>query len=122
MQISYPASNKGVEMARIPRGAVASMLEKEATKNTIFFDEFTGCLPCLIAPMELYPDRVDAETVEGRGSSRLRENFARAHLAITSGLWAQKLPMNIPEFVSELSNSCKIRPMATAPLPARSSV
>lgn len=112
-------------MARIPRGAVASMLEKEATKNTIFLDEFTGCLPCLVAPTEIYPDRVDAETVqplEGRALSRLRENFARAYLAITSGLWAQKLPMTIREFVSELSNSCKIRPMATAPLPARSSV
>jgi hypothetical protein len=30
-----------VEIARIPKGAVASMLEKEATKNTIFFDDFT---------------------------------------------------------------------------------
>jgi len=25
----------------MPKGAVASMLEKEATKNTIFFDDFT---------------------------------------------------------------------------------
>jgi hypothetical protein len=41
MRISYPAFNRGVEMARMPRGAVASMLEKEATKNTIFFDDFT---------------------------------------------------------------------------------
>jgi hypothetical protein len=29
-------------MARIPRGAVASILENEATKNTIFFEDFTG--------------------------------------------------------------------------------
>ena len=42
IRMSYPAFNKGVEMARIPRGAVASMLEKEATKKTIFFDDFTG--------------------------------------------------------------------------------
>ena len=42
MQISYPASRRGVEMARMPSGAVASMLEKEATKNTIFFDDFTA--------------------------------------------------------------------------------
>ena len=28
-------------MARMPKGAVASMLEKEATKNTIFFEDFT---------------------------------------------------------------------------------
>jgi len=35
MQISYPASSRGVEIARIPSGAVASMLEKEATKKTI---------------------------------------------------------------------------------------
>jgi hypothetical protein len=28
-------------MAKMPRGAVASILEKEATKNTIFFDDFT---------------------------------------------------------------------------------
>src|SRR5579859_6602797 len=42
MQISYPASRRGVEIARMPSGAVASMLEKDATKNTIFFDDFTG--------------------------------------------------------------------------------
>jgi hypothetical protein len=30
-----------VEMARIPRGAVASILEKEATKKTIFLDDLT---------------------------------------------------------------------------------
>src|ERR1700739_644158 len=42
MQISYPASKRGVEIARMPSGAVASMLEKEATKNTIFFDDFTA--------------------------------------------------------------------------------
>jgi len=41
MQISYPASSSGVEIARIPSGAVASMLENDATKNTIFFDDFT---------------------------------------------------------------------------------
>lgn len=29
-------------MARMPSGAVASMLENEATKNTIFFDDFTA--------------------------------------------------------------------------------
>jgi hypothetical protein len=42
MQISYPASSSGVEIARMPSGAVASMLENEATKNTIFFDDFTA--------------------------------------------------------------------------------
>src|SRR6201997_3786821 len=42
MQPSYPASRRGVEIARMPSGAVASMLEKEATKNTIFFDDFTA--------------------------------------------------------------------------------
>ncbi len=41
MRNSYPASSRGVEMARIPNGAVASMLENEATKNTIFFEDFT---------------------------------------------------------------------------------
>src|SRR5581483_253925 len=39
--MSYPALSRGVEMARIPSGAVASILEKEATKKTIFFDDFT---------------------------------------------------------------------------------
>ena len=29
-------------MARMPSGAVASMLENDATKNTIFFDDFTA--------------------------------------------------------------------------------
>ena len=42
MQISYPASRRGVEIARMPSGAVASMLEKDATKNTIFFDDLTA--------------------------------------------------------------------------------
>jgi hypothetical protein len=42
MQISYPAPRRGVEIARMPSGAVASMLEKDATKNTIFFDDFTA--------------------------------------------------------------------------------
>jgi hypothetical protein len=41
IRISYPAFSNGVEIARMPNGAVASMLEKEATKNTIFFDDFT---------------------------------------------------------------------------------
>src|SRR6266851_7654100 len=40
--ISYPAFNRGVEIAKIPNGAVASMLEKEGTKKTIFFEAFTG--------------------------------------------------------------------------------
>jgi hypothetical protein len=35
-QISYPARSKGVETARIPRGAVASVLEKAGKKKTIF--------------------------------------------------------------------------------------
>ena len=29
-------------MARMPSGAVASMLENDATKKTIFFDDFTA--------------------------------------------------------------------------------
>ena len=37
---SYPAFNSGVEIARIPNGAVASILEKEGKKNTIFFEDF----------------------------------------------------------------------------------
>jgi hypothetical protein len=48
MQISYPASIRGVEIARIPSGAVASMLEKEATKKTIFLEDFT--LSLLVSP------------------------------------------------------------------------
>src|SRR5215469_5323554 len=36
-------------MARIPSGAVASILENEATKNTIFLEGFTRHLePCLL--------------------------------------------------------------------------
>src|SRR6476620_10087276 len=38
---SYPASSSGVEMARMPSGAVASILEKEGTKKTILFEDFT---------------------------------------------------------------------------------
>jgi hypothetical protein len=32
---------RGVEIARIPKGAVASMLENDGTKNTIFLEDFT---------------------------------------------------------------------------------
>src|SRR5215471_14756062 len=42
MQTSYPAFSRGVEMARIPKGAVASMLENEATKKTIFLEDATA--------------------------------------------------------------------------------
>src|SRR5271154_3036736 len=45
IRTSYPASNNGVEIAKIPSGAVASMLENDATKNTILFDDFTDALP-----------------------------------------------------------------------------
>jgi hypothetical protein len=38
--ISYPAFIRGVEIARIPKGAVASMLENEGTKKTIFLEDF----------------------------------------------------------------------------------
>jgi hypothetical protein len=38
--ISYPAFIRGVEIARIPNGAVASMLENEGTKKTIFLEDF----------------------------------------------------------------------------------
>src|SRR5260370_33572837 len=40
--ILYPAFKRGVEIAKMPNGAVASMLEKEGTKKTIFFEAFTG--------------------------------------------------------------------------------
>src|ERR1700730_5377888 len=58
MRISYPASNSGVEMARMPRGAVASMLENEATKNTIFFDDFTRTPFVLSNPGQRSGDRL----------------------------------------------------------------
>jgi hypothetical protein len=38
---SYPALIKGVEIAKIPNGAVASMLENDGTKKTIFLEDFT---------------------------------------------------------------------------------
>jgi hypothetical protein len=41
IRISYPARSNGVEMASKPSGAVASMLEKEGMKKTIFFDRCT---------------------------------------------------------------------------------
>jgi hypothetical protein len=47
---SYPASSSGVEIARIPNGAVASMLENEGTKKTIFFEDFTR-LPLGLLPL-----------------------------------------------------------------------
>jgi hypothetical protein len=36
----------------MPKGAVASMLEKEATKNTIFFEDFT------LVPFDRYLDEL----------------------------------------------------------------
>src|SRR5579872_6649986 len=81
MQISYPASRRGVAMARIPRGAVASMLEKDATKNTIFFDDFTA------VPFVVY-------------EQNYRSN-ARSEI--------QTVATGSPAFVSELSKLCKIQ-------------
>ena len=40
-------------MARIPKGAVASMLEKEATKKTIFLEDFTPPLQSDVGVTEL---------------------------------------------------------------------
>jgi hypothetical protein len=37
---SNPACNNGVATARIPSGAVASILENDATKNTILLEDF----------------------------------------------------------------------------------
>src|ERR1700733_12907979 len=45
IRTSNPASNNGVAIAKIPSGAVASMLENDATKNTILFDDFTDAAP-----------------------------------------------------------------------------
>jgi hypothetical protein len=42
IRTSYPASSNGVEIAKIPSGAVASMLENDATKNTILLEDFTA--------------------------------------------------------------------------------
>lgn len=67
-------------MARIPSGAVASMLEKEATKNTIFFDDFTA-VPFVV--------------VTGHWKSKCE---------------TQKVSTGSPLFVSELSKLCKIEP------------
>jgi len=68
-------------MARIPRGAVASMLEKEATKNTIFFDDFTA------VPFVVYAQNYRAN--------------ARSE--------TQTVPIGGLALVSELSKLCKIR-------------
>jgi hypothetical protein len=45
MRTSKPARRRGVEIASKPSGAVASMLEKEGMKNTIFLDGFTPAPP-----------------------------------------------------------------------------
>src|SRR5438552_9241545 len=42
MRTSQLAPSSGVEIASRPRGAVASILEKEGIKNTILFDAFTA--------------------------------------------------------------------------------
>src|ERR1035441_6982408 len=44
MRTSNPASSSGVEIARSPNGAVASILENDGTKKTIFLDFFTQAL------------------------------------------------------------------------------
>jgi len=55
IRMSYPAFKRGVEMARMPSGAVASILENEATKNTIFFDDFKSVPFVLSNPRRRYP-------------------------------------------------------------------
>jgi hypothetical protein len=65
----------------MPSGAVASMLENDATKNTIFFDDFTGG-PFVVSC-------VSHKSIE------LERN--------------PKVPTGGTVFVSELSKLCKIR-------------
>lgn len=67
MQISYPASRSGVEIARMPSGAVASMLEKEATKNTIFFDDLME-IPFVVFASYFKPS--NAETQDSKRTNR----------------------------------------------------
>lgn len=76
-------------MARMPRGAVASMLEKDATKNTIFFDDFTA-VPFVVCEQNYRSNaRSEIQTVATGG----------------------------PAFVSELSKLCKIQSMRSRWLP-----
>src|SRR5258708_35363471 len=93
MRMSYPASNSGVEMARMPRGAVASMLENEATKNTIFFDDFTRTPFVLSSPGQRSGDRLAWCVCYGRFA-----NF-KTHTVSTAN----------PPFVSKLLKLCKIQ-------------
>src|ERR1700687_1916956 len=44
MRTTKPASSSGVEIASSPKGAVASILENDGTKKTIFLDFFTHTL------------------------------------------------------------------------------
>jgi hypothetical protein len=71
--MSYPASSSGVEIARIPSGAVASMLENDATKNTIFFEDLTP------TPLALYVAHGRQEFISPHGAemSQTRQNFAK---------------------------------------------
>jgi hypothetical protein len=71
--MSYPASSSGVEIARIPSGAVASILENDATKNTILFEDLTPtphALDVASGKQEfISPHRIEM--------SRIRQSFAK---------------------------------------------
>src|ERR1700730_17653254 len=106
---SYPAFSRGVEMARIPKGAVASMLEKEATKKTIFFDDFTG-MPFSVAS---FPPLLFLAMGSGRAS---RNSILGVWLFRPRSFWPQhlgrsiqKVPTRLARVVSKLSSFCKIR-------------
>jgi hypothetical protein len=62
--ISKPARIRGVATARIPSGAVASELENDGKKNTIFFDVRTLCPSPVVALISIVgPCRGDCHQV-----------------------------------------------------------
>ena len=99
-------------MARMPSGAVASMLENEATKNTIFFDDFTG-VPFAVLIL--------AKTPAGSPSRPylLRQlALGRTETNANSGNNNQKVPIGSRAFVSKMSKLCKIHRNRPYPISA----
>src|SRR5215467_3716040 len=89
MRISYPAFSSGVDIARMPSGAVASMLEKEATKKTIFFEDLMGAA---LRGRIVRPDWTLADVSAPNGTDQI--SFLRVE-RYAQGKW-------------NLSRSCKV--------------
>src|SRR6516225_6849573 len=69
IRTEYPARSNGVDIARSPSGAVASILENDGTKKTIFFESRTQSPPPSSNSLEDLPGKIKSDEHMARNIS-----------------------------------------------------